>query len=223
MLYYDLILPIFSKFEKPIYGDEAQSFTNFMAPGIALSVIFFLSVASTASNYVLERQLGLVERSYLAGVRTIELLLSQLIIYSLIMLIQIVIVLCLLFFFLGLPLVGSMPLLVALLSSQGFCGLCYGLCLAALTHDQETVSKHKQNITISLFNDFNTCAGDAAHVGLILPDRAHEWHYLADRGTACVAGELFEQTTAVDVRHRGFQGYSSKRLAKNLILRREFG
>ena len=31
------------------------------------SVIFFLSVASTATNFVLERQLGLIERSYLAG------------------------------------------------------------------------------------------------------------------------------------------------------------
>ena len=86
--------------EKPVYGKDDPSFTNFMAPGIALSVIFFLSVASTASNYVLERQLGLIERSYLAGVKTIELLLSQLIIYTIIMLIQIVIVMCLLFFFL---------------------------------------------------------------------------------------------------------------------------
>ena len=30
-------------------------------------MIFFLSVASTATNFVLERQLGLIERSYLAG------------------------------------------------------------------------------------------------------------------------------------------------------------
>ncbi len=125
--------------EKPVYGKDDPSFTNFMAPGIALSVIFFLSVASTASNYVLERQLGLIERSYLAGVKTIELLLSQLIIYTIIMLIQIVIVMCLLFFFLKLPMVGNLFLLVSLLSSQGFCGLCYGLCLAALFYDQETV------------------------------------------------------------------------------------
>lgn len=126
-------------FEKPVYGEENPSFTNFMAPGIALSVIFFLSVASTASNYVLERQLGLIERSYLAGVKTVELLLSQLIVYTVIMLIQIGIVLCLLFVFLKLPMIGSFPLLVWLLSSQGFCGLCYGLCLAAFFYDQETV------------------------------------------------------------------------------------
>lgn len=126
-------------FMDPVYGTESPTFTNFMAPGIALSVIFFLSVASTASNYVFERQLGLIERSYLAGVKTIELLLSQLMIYTIIMLIQIVIVMCLLLFVLKLPFAGNLPLLVLLLSSQGFCGLCYGLCLAAMFNDQETV------------------------------------------------------------------------------------
>ena len=31
------------------------------------SVVFFMSVASTASNFVAERRLGLTERSFLAG------------------------------------------------------------------------------------------------------------------------------------------------------------
>ncbi len=55
------------KFEKPVYGAETTLFTHFMAPGIAITVIFFLSVAATASNFVLERRLGLLERSYLSG------------------------------------------------------------------------------------------------------------------------------------------------------------
>ncbi len=88
------------KYEKPIYGNDKPVFTHFMAPGIALSVIFFMSVASTASNFVLERRLGLSERSYLSGVRTIEILLSQLIVYSLLMIIQVIIIICLLFGFL---------------------------------------------------------------------------------------------------------------------------
>lgn len=88
------------KYEKPIYGSEKPVFTYFMAPGIALSVIFFMSVASTASNFVLERRLGLSERSYLSGVRTIEILLSQLIVYSILMVVQVVIIICLLFGFL---------------------------------------------------------------------------------------------------------------------------
>jgi ABC-type multidrug transport system permease subunit len=127
-------------FEKSNFKTDQSSLTDYMAPGIALSVIFFLSVASTASNYVIERQLGLIERSYLAGVKIIELLLSQLIIYSALMLIQIGIVLLLLIFFLEIQLKpSSIPILVSLIFLQGFCGLCYGLCLAALFYDQDTV------------------------------------------------------------------------------------
>lgn len=77
------------KFEESVFGENEPVFTNFMAPGISLrflfddkihlnnlivncfkivsSVIFFMSVAATASNFVLERQLGLIERSYLIG------------------------------------------------------------------------------------------------------------------------------------------------------------
>ena len=83
-----------------MYGLEKPVFTHFMAPGIALSIIFFMSVSATASNFSLERRLGLTERSYIAGVRTLELLFSQLIVYSVIMLIQVLITVCLLFGFL---------------------------------------------------------------------------------------------------------------------------
>ncbi len=147
------------KYEKPIYGNVKPVFTYFMAPGIALSVIFFMSVASTASNFVLERRLGLLERSYLSGVRTLEILLSQLIVYSILMIIQVIIIICLLFGFLKviflvslycyfklnkqlffkLPLKGSILLLIFLITSQGFCGLCYGLCLASILFNEETV------------------------------------------------------------------------------------
>lgn len=141
----EISLPI--KFEKPVYGEEKPVFTFFMAPGIALSVIFFMSVASTASNFVFERKSGLTERSFLSGVRTIELLFSQLIVYSILMLVQVMIIICLLFVFLKLPLKGSLILLVFLITSQGFSGLCYGLCLASILHNEETVIQ----VTLSSF------------------------------------------------------------------------
>nr|QUF59475.1 ATP-binding cassette transporter Abch-like2 [Brachionus angularis] len=126
-------------FEKPVYGENEPIFTNFMAPGVALSVIFFISVASTASNFEFERRVGLTERAYLSGLRTIELLLSQLIVYSILMVIQVFLILVLLFVFLKLPLKGSIILLIILLFSQGFCGLSYGLSLASIFHGEETV------------------------------------------------------------------------------------
>lgn len=55
------------KFEPPVYGEREPVFTNFMAPGIALSVIFFISVASTASNFEFEKRVGLIERAHISG------------------------------------------------------------------------------------------------------------------------------------------------------------
>nr|APD26548.1 ATP-binding cassette transporter subfamily H member -like2 protein [Brachionus koreanus] len=129
----------FFKFEQPVYGEREAVFTNFMAPGIALSVIFFISVASTASNFEFEKRVGLTERAHISGVRTIELLLSQLIVYSILMAIQVFIILGLLFGFFKLPLKGSFFLLIGLLLSQGFCGLSYGLSLASVFYGEETV------------------------------------------------------------------------------------
>ncbi|CAF0775987.1 unnamed protein product, partial [Brachionus calyciflorus] len=129
----------FFKFETPIYGQNEAVFTNFMAPGVALSVIFFVSVASTASNFEFEKRVGLTERIYISGVRTVELLLSQLVVYSILMAVQVFIILGLLFVFFMLPLKGSFILLIGLLLSQGFCGLSYGLSLASVFHGEETV------------------------------------------------------------------------------------
>nr|UOU03364.1 ATP-binding cassette subfamily H-like 2 [Brachionus rubens] len=129
----------FFKFENPIYGTNEALFTNFMAPGVALSVIFFISVASTASNFEFEKRVGLTERAFITGVKTVELLVSQLLVYSILMVIQVFIILSLLFWAFKLPLEGSFILLILLLLSQGFCGLSYGLSLASIFHGEETV------------------------------------------------------------------------------------
>lgn len=53
--------------EKPIYGERAPTFTEFMAPGVVLSIAFLAAVALTALAFVMERKEGLLERSLVAG------------------------------------------------------------------------------------------------------------------------------------------------------------
>ena len=55
------------KFETPIYGGQNPSFTEFMAPGVLLSISFLAAVALTALAFVMERKEGLLERSLVAG------------------------------------------------------------------------------------------------------------------------------------------------------------
>ena len=77
----------------PVYGDMEPSFTDFMAPGIIVMIIFFLAVALTGEAFIMERAGGLLERSRVAGVRPSEILASHIIIQCLVMIVQTVITL----------------------------------------------------------------------------------------------------------------------------------
>ena len=52
----------------PVYGESDPSFTEFMAPGIIILIIYFLAVALTGESFISERAGGLLERSWVAGV-----------------------------------------------------------------------------------------------------------------------------------------------------------
>ena len=46
-------LPV--KFTEPIYGSQSPSFTEFMAPGIIIIIIFFLAVGLTGEAFIAEK------------------------------------------------------------------------------------------------------------------------------------------------------------------------
>ena len=46
----------------PIYGPKEPNFTDFMAPGIIILIIFFLALALTGEIFVTERRDGLLDR-----------------------------------------------------------------------------------------------------------------------------------------------------------------
>ena len=79
--------------EKPIYGDLVPNFLNFAAPGIMVSIIFFLAIGLTALIFVVEKKEGLFERSWIAGVTTVEVMLAHLVVKFLIQAIQIILLL----------------------------------------------------------------------------------------------------------------------------------
>lgn len=63
-----MILRIFLlQFKDPIYGSSDPSFTDFVAPGVILTIVFFLAVALTSSALIIERMEGLLDRSWVAG------------------------------------------------------------------------------------------------------------------------------------------------------------
>ena len=66
--------------ESSIYGDKAPQFINFAAPVMTLTIIFMLAIGLTSLMFILEKKKGLLERSWIAGVTAIEIILSHIIV-----------------------------------------------------------------------------------------------------------------------------------------------
>lgn len=50
------------QFGDPVYGPEDPNFTEFMAPGIIILIIFFLALALTGEMFIVEKRDGLLDR-----------------------------------------------------------------------------------------------------------------------------------------------------------------
>ncbi|CAF2421967.1 unnamed protein product [Rotaria sp. Silwood2] len=123
------------------------TFTHFMIPGVVLSVIFFFNVALTALSLVTEQSDGTQERVWITGVKSNQIILSQMIIHLLILLIQIVIVLFTSLYIFEIPLRGSLLYTSLICMIQGFCGMTFGLVISTIF----TTEINAHQITMSIF------------------------------------------------------------------------
>lgn len=114
------------KWESPIYGVEKPNFTDFAAPGVILTIIFFLSVALTSGAMLIERNEGMLERCLVCGITGIELLFSHVATQFVIMCGQTTFVLLFSFSIFGLTLNGDIMLVILLTVLTGLCGMCFG-------------------------------------------------------------------------------------------------
>ena len=113
-------------FNTPIYGSSNPSFTEFMAPGIIIIIIFFLSVAATGEAFIAEKQDGLLDRSWVAGVLPSEVMLSHILTQFGVLLIQTAITLIFIFLVFAIPCSGPVGWVVVIAILQGFCGMWFG-------------------------------------------------------------------------------------------------
>lgn len=112
--------------EKPVYGDQDPNFTDFAAPGVILTIIFFLSVALTSGAMLIERNEGMLERCLVSGITGIEILFSHVSTQFIIMCGQAFFVLIFSFSIFGLTLKGEMIWVILLTVLTGLCGMCFG-------------------------------------------------------------------------------------------------
>ncbi|XP_037919474.1 ABC transporter G family member 23 isoform X2 [Hermetia illucens] len=120
------------QFKEPIYGTDTPSFTDFVAPGVILTIVFFLAVALTSSVLIIERTEGLLDRSWVAGVSPGEILFSHVVTQFIVMCGQTALVLIFMLLVFGVTNNGSLVLVVILTLLQGMCGMCFGFVISAV-------------------------------------------------------------------------------------------
>ncbi|EFX70382.1 ABC protein, subfamily ABCH [Daphnia pulex] len=126
------------EFLDPVYGKKDTPFTEFMAPGLIISIVYFMAVSLTAGVFVSERKQGLLDRCLVAGVTMTEILIGQLINQFSILIGQTTLVfLCMLLAF-NIPCHGNLALAVFITFLQGFVGMCFGLLIATFCDNENS-------------------------------------------------------------------------------------
>jgi len=123
-------------FEEPVYGEKDPSFTEFMAPGIIILIIYFLAVALTGEAFIIERASGLLDRSWIAGVRPSEILASHILVQFCVMLVQTAVTLATILLVFNIPCRGPLEWLAILTMLQGLAGMSFGFLISSLCDSQ---------------------------------------------------------------------------------------
>ncbi|KAL6445681.1 hypothetical protein ACFW04_000879 [Cataglyphis niger] len=120
------------QFKDPIYGSNDPSFTDFVAPGVILTIVFFLAVALTSSALIVERMEGLLDRSWVAGVSPSEILFSHVVTQFVVMCGQTALVLIFMILVFDVECAGPIGWVIILTILQGLCGMCFGFLISAI-------------------------------------------------------------------------------------------
>lgn len=112
---------------EPIYGDiQDQGYLEYMAPGVVVSISYIMATGLTALAFILERRDGLFERSLVAGVDTLQILIAHALTQILVMFVQIMLVLVFTFMVFDIPSRGPFIWVILLLLLQGCTGMAFG-------------------------------------------------------------------------------------------------
>ncbi|XP_057369454.1 ABC transporter G family member 20-like [Daphnia carinata] len=122
------LLPV--TFLDPVYGQKNTPFTEFMAPGLIISIVYNMAVALTAGVFITERKQGLLDRCLVAGVRMPEILLSYLINQFTVMVGQTALVYVVMLLVFNIPCQGNLAVAIFITLLQGLVGISFGLLIS---------------------------------------------------------------------------------------------
>lgn len=118
---------------KPIYGEYDADFKQTMAPPMIMVMLFYTAAGISISVFTTERKSGVWNRTLLAGVDIVELLISHISVESSILLVQLIEVIVLAQFVFKSGIDGSYLLVAALFAILGFAGMCFGVSVSCFS------------------------------------------------------------------------------------------
>jgi len=121
----------------PVYGSASPKFTDFIAPGMIISIAFAQAISGTAVTFVLDKKSGTMDRSWAAGVRPSEVMASQMVLQFCTLFFQIAFLLFFALVIFSLPMKGSIALVMFLAMSLGMTGMMCGLVISAVCEDEQ--------------------------------------------------------------------------------------
>ena len=122
-------------FEDPVYGKRSESLRDFILPSTFI-IVFYYGITIVSANLVLEEQKdGTLERSLMAGITSLDFLLSQLCTEFVVVSLQLLFMISIPFLVLSKPITITNMLIIPLVLSQGFCGVAFGLFVAVICRE----------------------------------------------------------------------------------------
>ncbi|GIY63008.1 ABC transporter G family member 20 [Caerostris darwini] len=122
--------------EEPIYGEIDPNFTEFMAPGMILGITYIMAVGLSSMSVIIEKKEGLLDRSWIAGVRSWEVMFSILFTLFIVMLVQVALVLVFTFQAFSIPYRGPLVWVIISVLLVGLEGMAYGLFISSIVNDE---------------------------------------------------------------------------------------
>lgn len=122
--------------ESPVYGRLEHSLINTIAPGSIVAIIYSTPLLLAAFLIVLERKDGLLERSFVSGVRSFELLIAHMCTLMMALAIQVALLMFVAFVLFEVRLEGSVSEVFWLIYLQGMIGIILGLLVSAVSPNE---------------------------------------------------------------------------------------
>nr|CAD7409531.1 unnamed protein product [Timema cristinae] len=127
-------------FKDPVYGEKNPSYTIFMAPGVIVSLVYFLSVSLTSTILLVEKMDGIWGRTLVAGVTSSEVLMSHVISQMVQTFIQMVFILLMSLYVFGFEIRYNFTLAVVLIALQAMAGMTFGFLMSSLCDEIRTAN-----------------------------------------------------------------------------------